>query len=239
MKAKKNLLIILLIVIALFCMLTACNNTITKEGSAYGLVHNSNYIGMAKISTDNTGKIIAVQLDEVCLPNYLKADTTVREEDVVVVGNNRYFKTVKYNKVEMNFDMEKDTYYIGEVSMQDYFKDVEKAKEFYLAVEKNMVTVMLNDKEDKSVMTAKHLMKSQNNYWKAGVSGKGWLANRDATVAYVLAHGFPNGEFSKSTNGTWQDVNGIDTGATWVDMSGEKEGFYSYMTLLKMANDAI
>ena len=237
---KKRIFAILAICIGLLGLFAGCKDkTTSMEGTAYGLVHNANYIGMAKLVIDNSGKITDAYLDEACLPHYVKAETTVASEDMIEVGDNRYFKTVKYNKVTMTFDQEKNTYLIDGQDMKEYYKDESKAKEYYLAVEQNILLVTLNGNDTKDVLTADKLMKSRNGYWKEGTFGKGWKANRDATINYVKANGLSNLPLEKGNSGAWIDSKGIDTGATWVDMSGTKEGFVSYLDLLKKANNAI
>lgn len=63
-----------------------------------------------------------------------------------------------------------------------------------------------------------------------------WKANRDATIAYVKAHGVSKLlSLTVGADKYWVDSNNVSTGATWSDLNTVKEGTLSYAQLIVKA----
>ncbi|MBQ8434310.1 MAG: hypothetical protein IJX23_05870, partial [Clostridia bacterium] len=150
-----------------------------------------------------------------------------------------FYKTVKFAGVEMVYDAT-NGYQVGSTKMVDWFADEANCEKYFEAVAKNEVSVMIAGKEDKTIMTAAKLLKSQNGYWSTnaniGTEALGWKANVDATCKYVIENGFGATEFERVAEGSqtgvldneWVDNNGVKTGATWTDIA-------DYFNVLKAA----
>ena len=231
-KTSKILAVVLavMLVATAVVVLAACDDK--TAGAAYGLVHRQGYVGKATVSTKD-GAITKATLDEACFPDHVTAEAadgdytvtkTVKESDV------HYYKTVKWADVTATYD-ETDGYKVGEKTLKEYFADEANAKAYFEAVVANKVTVVTSAGEKKNILTAANLLKSKNGYWDGELIHEGqlgWKANVQATIDYVVAHGFDNATFTK-TEGKWVDAAGVATGATWTDMA-------DYINLLSLAN---
>lgn len=245
MKSKGKIVAILLtaiLVIAVVTALVACDKETTKV--AYGLVHKNGYVGKATVVV--VGDIlVSAELDEACLPTYVKA--TDINDYTVEASNGIFYKTVKFANITMTYDVEQGTYVVGNQTMTQFFEVASNCEKYFEAVATNQVSVVTASGNDKSILTASALLKSQNGYWSGNSvhDGQlGWKANADATCKYVLENGF-DGASSKAdftvqdnsaTNSNLDnevvDKSGKRTGATWTD-------FWDYYVLLKTAYETI
>lgn len=224
-----------------------------KETGAYGLVHGAGYVGFAEVKL-NGGKVSDVTLSEVCLPTQVTAPETVPAADKVTSHGTdvekSYYKTVSYGDVTLVYDATAKTYKSGSTALVDFFQKEENAREYYKAVMSNKVSVSVDGKNDKSVMTKAALSKEENGYWgsASGLTYSRWKANRDATVKYVKEKGLSAlTTLVKSTDKAadmlggdgevtyWFDANGVNTGATWTDLNTDKENTLSYAQLIVKA----
>ena len=191
MKSKSKIVAILLtaiLVIAVITVLVACEKETSKV--AYGLVHNKGYVGKATVVVvgDN---LVSAELDEACLPTYVKA--TDINEYTVESSKGIFYKTVKFADITLSYDVEQDTYTVGNQTMTQFFEVASNCEKYFEAVVLNQVSVVTARGNDKSILTASALLKSQNGYWSGNSvhDGQlGWKSNADATCKYVLEYGF-------------------------------------------------
>lgn len=241
MKSKSKIVAIMLtviLVVAAVTVLVACEKETTKV--AYGLVHKQGYVGKATVIVVGD-TIISAELDEACLPTYVKA-TEINDYTVQASGG-IFYKTVRFDDVTMTYDVEQNTYVVGNQTMTKFFEIASNCEKYFEAVAENRVSVVTASGNDNGILTASALLKSQNSYWSGNSirDGQlGWKANADATCKYVLENGFDGAseksDFSVQDNSTANanldneivDKNGKRTGATWTD-------FWDYFVLLKTA----
>lgn len=237
MKRLVTLLLVLVLALSLFAGCGAKEAT----GEAYATVHGAGYVGKATVTVDGKGKITAATLDEACYPSQVAATESVPEADrgnATSHGSQvMVYKNVKFAGNTLVFDDAANSYKLNGTLFVDWLQTESNAKVYYDAVVANDVAVVVNGKEDKTVMTAAALLKSQNGY---GGTKFDWKKNRDATVNYVVANGFAAmASVAKNDDGEFVDSNGVKTGATWTDMNSEKEKSISYLGILKMAYDKV
>ena len=223
--------------------LAASHREEAKWAAGYGLVHGAGYVGKAFVVEDKDGKLVDVSWDEACLPTYVTAGEEVPAADKVTTKvlshgsevEKTYYKTVKFADVTMTYDLEKNTYVVGDKTMTEWFKTEENAQKYYEAVLASEVSVVVGGANDTSVLTAKALLKSRNNYWNTEtVSGLGYWLNYGRSVDYLLTNGLKAAE-TLEKDGTWIDDNDVDSGATWSDFNTKKEGTLSYVQLVALA----
>lgn len=247
---KKILVIALAVVMMVSALaLVACGQSIQTK-TAYGLVHGKGYVGKATVFVDGD-KVLDATLDEACLPTYIVASEASDDTVTATVDNHgtpvekHFYKTVKFAGVELVYDAT-NGYQVGSAKMLDFFADEANCEKYFEAVAKNEVSVMIAGKEDKTIMTAAKLLKSQNGYWSTnaniGTTVAGWAINADATCRYVVKNGIDAitaktdfkqaSRYEEGTTGVydneWVDKNGVKTGATWTDM-------WDYLVILKAA----
>lgn len=247
---KKILVIALAVIMMVSALaLVACGQSLQTK-TAYGLVHGKGYVGKATVFVDGD-KVLDATLDEACLPTYVVA--TAASDDTVTATvldhgkevQKHFYKTVKFAGVEMVYDAT-NGYQVGSTKMLDFFADEANCEKWFEAVAQNEVSVMIAGKEDKTIMTAAKLLKSQNGYWSTnaniGTTAAGWAINADATCRYVVKNGIDAitakadftqaSRYEEGTTGVydneWVDKNGVKTGATWTDM-------WDYLVILKAA----
>ena len=214
-----------------------------KWAAGYGMVHGSGYIGRAFVVEDKDGNLVDISWDEACLPTYVTAGETVPEADKVttkVVSHGSevekvFYKTVKFADVTMTYNLEKNTYVVGDKTMVEWFQVEANAQKYYDAVVANEVSVVVNGENNASVLTAKVLLKSRNNYWNtATVSGLGYWINYGKSIDYMLTNGLKAAQ-TLEKDGTWIDDNDVNSGATWTDFNTKKENTLSYVQLVVLA----
>lgn len=218
-------------------VLASCgDNTVTKNGEAFGLVHGAGYVGSATVKVEND-KITAATLSEFCLPTYIVSDTAT--DDTVtaeVTSHNQtvtrhFYKEVKFSTYTLTFSAEKKTYLSGETEMVAFFQSEAAAKAYAEAVLANEVAVTISGQANKTILTNEKLNKDLNGY---GGERFNWKSNRDATVAAFIRHGeklLTATQKSGSEDRKWY-VDDVDTGATWVDLASKKPNSLSYAQLL-------
>lgn len=250
-KHAKLLVVVLACVMALSVILLAsCAQEETK--TAYGLVHGKGYVGKATVVRLGDS-LVSADLDEACLPTYVKAENAI--EGYTVEGKYlnhgspataHFYKTVKFGDVTMVYDGTEvegvsKGYMVGTKTMLEFFADEANCEKYFEAVAKNEVKVVVADGEKTDILNAKALLKTQNNYWGTpATNALGWKANVKATCDYVVENGFDGAakkEDFKATDNSATDAkldnelvdkNGVKTGATWTDM-------WDYFSLLKSA----
>jgi len=230
-----------------------------STGYAYALTGGGNYVGMAKITLTN-GKITSLSLEEVQLPDSIKAGETVlpsggglNGEEVpasdTVKGDdgNSYYKKVIYGDATLIYNASQG-YMFGDIPILEYLADPENAAEYVTAVLENKVAVEVNGEANYSVMTRSSLSKAEASYWirtdKNGEEYSRWLYNRNATINYVLKYGVDNlSKLTRSQNAAndamedmevyyWTDEN-VSTGATWNCLNpANPQGYVSYAQLI-------
>jgi len=182
-----------------------------RSATAYGLVHGKGYVGYANVTVKN-GAVTAAEMDEACLPTYVRATSAI--EGVTVEGKfmdhgkqktGNFYKTIKFADVTMTYDATiADTslaadkqvskgYMVGGKTMLEFFADEANCQKYFDAVAKNEVKVAVTGGDDVTIMCAATLLKTQNGYWGTpAVNALGWTANVQATINYVKANGFDN-----------------------------------------------
>lgn len=210
--------------------LSACGGD--KDTGAYGLVHNAGYVGYSTVTVDKDDKVTDATLTEYCFPTQVKT------------ADGDYYAEVTYGKVTMKYDEEGKTYKVGEQTLKEYFKDEDNCKTYVKAVNDGKVYVTVDGVKKNDVMTKAALCKDDNGYWSVETSVGGsimegdykWKANRDATIAYVKAHGVSKLlSLTVGADKYWVDSNNVSTGATWSDLNTVKEGTLSYAQLIVKA----
>ena len=235
---KKILVIALAVVMMVSALaLVACA---PETKVAYGRVHKS-YAGKGTLVISG-GKIVEAYFDEACLPTQVTAPEAIEGYTVEATGKSGtvyYYKTVKFDGVTMEYDAEQGSYMVGTEKAADWLLDAANCEKYFEAAASNNVAVVLASGEDKTIMTAAKLLKSQNGYWPTTHSGVvngtalGWKANVEATCAYVVANGFAAESFTDvagegALDNEKVDNLGVHTGATWTDMA-------DYYNVLKAA----
>lgn len=248
-KQAKLMVIVLAVVMALSVVVMAsCAKEETKV--AYGLVHGKGYVG--KGTAVRLGdSLVSADLDEACLPTYVKADGAI--EGYTVEGKyldhgseatSHFYKTVKFADVTMIYDATEVNgvskgYMVGTQTMVEFFAVEANCEKYFEAVAKNEVKVVLADGEKTDIMNAKALLKTQNGYWSSpSDKALGWKANVEATCSYLVEYGFDglsgnSSDLTRKDNGGKLDneiidKNNVATGATWTDMM-------DYVNLIKAA----
>jgi hypothetical protein len=229
---KKRILTLLLavVMVASVVALVACAGGGNSK-KAYGLVHGKGYVGQAEVVMDGD-KIILAYLDEACLPSYVvapaaSADTISAEVvDHGATVTKIYYKTVKWANVTCTYDAT-NGYVVDGKKLVDYFADEANCQKYFEAVKSNSVSVVVNGKEDKTILTAAALLKTQNGYW-TNASGRGWGTNAMATIAYVIKNGVKASNITVAEKIATDNNGVVVTGATWVDIQ-------DYYALLKAA----
>lgn len=247
--------------VAVSCVLTAgvlasCGQPagpVEKTGEAWALVHGAGYVGYASVTTTD-GKITAASLNEACFPTYVTAEESAATEDekvtVTVMSHGSevektYYKTVKFAGLTLTYDTEKKDYLInGSTAWAEWCKTEANCKTYYNAVVANQVAVVINGKDDLTVLNAASLLKTQNGY---GGTRFDWAGNANATTKYVIDNGFANIAKLALTEGqkAFNDKDAaffdgtVNSGATWVDMVTTKDTYVGYVNLLQNAYNAI
>ena len=200
---------------------------------AYGLCHTT-FAGKATVVV-KANIIVSASIDEACLPTQVPVAQSLGDYTVEVISRGAtvyYYKTVKFDDVTMVYDVEKNSYMVGETKAADWLKEAANSQKYFEAAAANKVKAIVASGE--IVLTASQLLKSQNGYWGTpAANALGWKANMEAICNYVIANGFGTTSFEQVNNGgayndEWQDSNGILTGATNKD-------FNDYFTLLYRA----
>lgn len=199
--------------------LSACGGD--KDTGAYGLVHNAGYVGYSTVTVDKDDKVTDATLTEYCFPTQVKT------------ADGDCYAEVTYGKVTMKYDEEGKTYKVGEQTIKEYFKDEDNCKTYVKAVNDGKVYVTVDGVKKNDVMTKAALCKDDNGY---GGTKFDWKKNRDATIAYVKAHGVSKLlSLTVGADKYWVDSNNVSTGATWTDLNTVKEGTLSYAQLIVKA----
>lgn len=204
--------------------LSACGGD--KDTGAYGLVHNAGYVGYSTVTVDKDDKVTDATLTEYCFPTQVKT------------ADGDYYAEVTYGKVTMKYDEEGKTYKVGEQTLKEYFKDEDNCKTYVKAVNDGKVYVTVDGVKKNDVMTKAALCKDENGYWATANDKQklNWKGNRDATIAYVKAHGVSKLlSLTVGADKYWVDSNNVSTGATWTDLNTVKEGTLSYAQLIVKA----
>ncbi|MBO5525919.1 MAG: hypothetical protein J5993_04135 [Clostridia bacterium] len=221
----------------------------TTFGIGYGMVHGAGYVAKATVAM-NDGKYDEIAWDEACLPTYIVApEATDDTVTTTVISHGSevekiFYKTVKFADVTMTYDLEKNTYVVGEQTMVEFFQNEANAKKYFEAVFAGRVAVVVNGADDYTVMTPGKLLKSRNEYWdNIGASGLGYWQNYANTISYIKANGLAAAKTLDPDNKdgkVWVDGNGVSTGATWTDLATTKENSLSYVELVERAtNNAV
>ncbi len=244
---KITLALSLVLVLAMVFCLGACGPKapVVSTGKYYAPVHGAGYVGEATVTVTD-GKVTSATLDEACFPTYVQAPATVTGDDVVETkvtshGSEvdvRYYKTVKFGSTTAIFDVTDKTYKVNGVAWLTWLQTEANAQSYFEAVVANNVAVVVNGAEDRSVMTAKALLKSKNGY---GGTSFNWAKNVKATIDYIVSYGFDKASTLQKNDETklWVDANGIETGATWNDMNKNGENYFGYIKLLTKAYEKI
>lgn len=230
-----------------------------KNGTSYGLVHGGGYVGKATISYKE-GNVTDATLTEICFPTEVQAPAAVGDDYKVTVTvenhgsdvEKTFYKIFKVGSVEFTYDATAKAYKTAEgTTFEAWVATGSNARVYAETALANKIQVKVGEgTENKGewktdILNKASLCKDDNGYWTVGGVSK-WKANRDATIAYVKAHGVDNllkltqdTAANSATKNQWFDGT-LSTGATWKDFNSDTTGknYVSYAQLIVNASNA-
>lgn len=232
---KKLFVMALVVVMALTVVaVAACGPTSTTK-TAYGIVHGD-YVGIATVTVDGSGKVTEATFDEACQPS----QKSLTAEDLKGLdkadyadftskhGTKQVYANVKVGNIE--FVCKDGKYQIGGKDFATYFASEANCEAYAKAVIANDIQVKIGGEWKKDVIKADNLLKSKNGYWTVS-EGLGWKGNIKAICDYVVANGLDKDvTFTQGEDKIWTDSNKVSVGATLID-------FNDYYKVLKAAYD--
>lgn len=217
--------------------LAAEHGTEAKIGQAYGLTHGGDSVARATLVTSLDGNVLDVRWEEACLPQTVSPTEDVSAADTATVGSDgaeRCYAVLAFADRTWTYQTDREDYSSEGQVLRDYLATDAGAQAYFEALDSAALQVKRGEAFQAGAITKRELFKLFNGYWSGEQYALGYPGNYGKVVTYVRRHG-TDALDSLERDGTWRDANGVDTGATLLDLNAEADGYLNYVQLIQKA----